>query len=245
MNESLIKIEIGSSKHERYAALVSARKQCGRCSDVVNPSTYDDGRFDLHGHIGAWSDWQGNLDAEVLVVGQEWGGTDNYGRQLGRDMDGDPTNQNLVTLMDSVGVTLPRPSTLQGSPSNGTFFFTNGVLCLRKGAATNTNGKGNNISERSFSNCARTFLRAQIELIEPRFVLVLGKLPWNGLMEAFSLPIRSTLKETVENGPVRLNLKTIAFPLFHCGSKSNINRPLQIQKIDWQKMKTAMVNLAR
>jgi uracil-DNA glycosylase len=95
-------------------------------------------------------------------------------------------------------------------------------------------------SKDTFSNCARTFLRAQIELVEPRFVLVLGLLAWNGLMEAFYLSPRSTLKEAFEHGHLPLNKSAIAFPLFHCGSKLHLNRVLNLQIDDWKKMKAIM-----
>jgi uracil-DNA glycosylase len=241
----LIEIEAATSKKNRYTKLVDDRKECRKCAAVVNPSVCAGGKYDNAAHIGPWSDWQGNLNADTMIIGQEWGGTDNYERQFGRDRDGDPTNANLVTLMANIGVTLPPPSAMQGTTENGVFFFTNGVLCLRRGAATNrTDGekgaKNNAISKDTFGNCARTFLRAQIELVEPRFVLVLGLLAWNGLMGAFSLAPRNTLKEAFQRGHLPLNKSTIAFPLFHCGSKLHLNRPLHLQIDDWKKMKALM-----
>jgi uracil-DNA glycosylase len=241
----LIEIRAATSKRERYAKLVDDRRNCRKCAAVINPSTCAGGKYDNAAHIGPWSDWQGNLDADTMIIGQEWGGTDNYERQSGRDRDGDATNDNLVTLMANIGVTLPPPSEVQGTTESGVFFFTNAVLCLRQGAATNRTdgGKGAKIiapSKDTFSNCARTFLRAQIELVEPRFVLVLGLLAWNGLMEAFSLSPRSTLKEAFQRGHLPLNKNTIAFPLFHCGSKLHLNRPLNLQRDDWKKMKAIM-----
>jgi len=240
-------IEIGpvTSKKERYAKLVDDRRNCRQCSDVVNPSACAGGKYDNAAHIGPWSDWQGNLDADTMIIGQEWGGTDNYERQFGRDRDGDPTNGNLVTLMANTGVTLPPPGAMQGTPEDGIFFFTNSVLCLRRGAATNrTDGekgpKNNALSKDTFTNCARRFLRAQIEIVEPRFVLVLGLLAWNGLMEAFSLAPRNTLKEAFQRGHLSLNRNTIAFSLFHCGSKLHLNRQLHLQIEDWKKVKAIM-----
>ena len=237
------------SKNVRYAELVADRKACRKCAGVINPSACAGGIHDTPEHIGPWSDWQGNLDADIMVIGQEWGGTDNYLRQSGRDRDQDPTNANLVMLMKEVGVLLPPPSDVQGSSENGTVFFTNAVLCLRQGAATSRIAgqkpvKANVPANEVFSTCAQTFLRAQIELVEPGFVLVLGLLAWNGLMEAFSLPRRSTLKEVFERGPFPLNKTTTAFPLFHCGSKLHLNRPLALQMEDWKKAKAVMDRLA-
>jgi DNA polymerase len=32
--------------------------------------------YDNQGHIGPWTQWQGNLNAELMIVGQDWGGTE-------------------------------------------------------------------------------------------------------------------------------------------------------------------------
>ena len=233
-------------RKQRYAALVSLRKECRKCNDVVNPSSCEGGRFDQNGHVGPWSDWQGNLDAELMVIGQEWGGTTNYTDQRGRDLDlyRDTTNKNLVHLLGRIGLTVQAPSELQGYTKAGSCFFTNGVLCLRKGAATSGAGK-NDISEASFTRCGQNFLRPQIEIIRPRTVLVLGKLPWIGLMKAFDRRYNSTHKANVEGDPVPLNSETIAIALFHCGSRSiNMNRDLKKQSDDWARARPVIERTA-
>jgi uracil-DNA glycosylase len=238
MGNGLIGIDGLGSKEAAYAALVVQRRRCRKCSDVVNPSVAAAGRFDAEGYIGPWTDWQGNLNAEIMVIGQEWGGEDNYIRQAGRDNDSDPTNKNLVTLITrGLGRSLVLPSACQGKPDAGDYFFTNAVLCLRKGAATSTKGFKNDISEQSFSNCGRTFLRPQIELIKPRLVLALGKSAWNGLMTAFGRRFDGSHQVNFERGAVRLNDSTTAIPLYHCGSKANLNRPIALQEVDWCKVR--------
>jgi len=61
-----------AGKKAKYDALIEARKSCRACVDLVNPSVCQDGAFDCNA-IGAWSKWQGNLDAPVMVIGQDWG----------------------------------------------------------------------------------------------------------------------------------------------------------------------------
>jgi uracil-DNA glycosylase len=234
MSDEFITIAASGSKHETYKTLVRKRKECRQCGDVVNPSECADGKFDQHGHIGPWSDWQGNLDAEIMVVGQEWGGEENFARQKGKDIDSDATNSNLVRLMEKgLRRDLHVPSAHQGTQSVGNFFFTNAALCLRKGAATSSKKTKNDISEESFANCGRTLLRPQIELIQPRVALVLGQSAWNGLMQAFGLSFPDTHKDSFAAGPVDLNGVTMAVPLFHCGSKAHLNRPISVQEFDW------------
>jgi DNA polymerase len=230
-------IEASETKAKAYASLVAARKQCHRCQDVVNPSSRADGRFDTIAHVGPWSDWQGNLNAEIMVVGQEWGGTKNYEEQSGRDSDSDPTNENLIALMKSIDHEVDVPSNLQGRTITGPYFFTNAVLCLRNGAAT-SDKESNDISAKSFKQCGTSFLRPQIDLIKPRTVLVLGKLSWFGLMKSFGLASPSRHTDTVEGASVRLNDHTEAIPLFHCGAGStNRNRSFDLQLSDWARGK--------
>jgi hypothetical protein len=61
-----------SEKKTKYDALVQARRLCRACVELVNPSVCQDGAFDSDA-IGPWSTWQGNLDALVMVIGQDLG----------------------------------------------------------------------------------------------------------------------------------------------------------------------------
>lgn len=134
-------------------------------------------------------------------------------------------------------------SAFQGKLGSGDYFFTNAALCLRKGAATSAKGAKNEISEESFVNCGTALLRPQIELIRPRAVLVLGKSAWNGLMSAFGLKYHDSHRDNFEGGLVRLNEITIAVPLYHCGSKAHLNRPISLQEVDWSQARVAMQRL--
>ena len=63
---------LSADKSERYFQLVEARKACTACAGLSNPSTFHEGEFDS-AQIGPWSRWQGNLNAAVMIVGQDWG----------------------------------------------------------------------------------------------------------------------------------------------------------------------------
>lgn len=62
------------TKREKYQLLVKKRKGCHLCNSITNPAKVENGTYDSD-EIGAWSLWQGNLDAELLIVGQDWGDT--------------------------------------------------------------------------------------------------------------------------------------------------------------------------
>jgi hypothetical protein len=66
-------------RYDNYEQLVACRKHCHACKGMINPSEVDGGRFDS-AQIGPWSRWQGNLLADLMVVGQDWG-DEGYFRQ--------------------------------------------------------------------------------------------------------------------------------------------------------------------
>ena len=50
-----------------YTALVGARKMCRACTGLINPADCDGGVHDSD-QIGPWSLWQGNLNADLILV---------------------------------------------------------------------------------------------------------------------------------------------------------------------------------
>ena len=83
-------------KIEAYNALVQCRKNCRLCEGLANPAEPEYAQWDSR-HIGAWSVGQGNLDAQVMIVGQDRGTTQYFTEWEGRDQpQGNPTNENLL-----------------------------------------------------------------------------------------------------------------------------------------------------
>lgn len=131
-------------KEARYAKLVEKRRACTDCvgQNVKTLCSCNEDEFGSQ-HIGPWTDWQGNLNAELMVVGREWGGEKNYLGQHGRDNDKDDTNHNLVALVNAISkplgyIPIEHPSKYQGSGPlfKGPHYFTNSLLCLKRGGAT-------------------------------------------------------------------------------------------------------------
>jgi DNA polymerase len=75
-----------------YAALVHARKSCRACNALTNAAECGDGVHDSD-HIGPWSIWQGNLNADLMIVGRDWGDTRYFLDNRGREKPGNPTNE--------------------------------------------------------------------------------------------------------------------------------------------------------
>ena len=104
------------SKQATYAALVAQRKVCHACAGLTNPADLDGGSFDTD-HIGPWSRWQGNLDAKLMIIGQDWGDTCYYCDNRGWDkLTKRDTNQTLMKLLNSIG-NLHRPPGTYSKPT--------------------------------------------------------------------------------------------------------------------------------
>src|ERR1035441_2430857 len=73
-----------TARTESYAALVRGRQACHACRGLINPSECEGGIHDSD-QIGPWSLWQGNLSADLLVVGQDWGDTRYFAKNKGRE----------------------------------------------------------------------------------------------------------------------------------------------------------------
>ena len=123
------------TKQDRYAQLVTARRACTACATLklTNPSRCEGGIYDTSGHIGPWSQWQGNLNANLMVIGQDWGGVEYFTDKRGLEQDNNETNSRLIELLDGVGIQVKLPATTSGERL---LFFTNAALCLRPGRLT-------------------------------------------------------------------------------------------------------------
>ena len=90
------------SKAERYAALVAERKRCRLCVGLRNPADAELASFDS-GEIGPWSRLHGDLDARLMIIGQDWGDVGYYSSNRGLDDFRNPTMRTLERLLRGLG----------------------------------------------------------------------------------------------------------------------------------------------
>jgi len=215
------------SKGTRYDALVKARKACRACSDLTNPSVCKGGAFDSDA-IGAWSRWQGNLGAELMVVGQDWGDVDWFVRAEGRPTNTSTTNRTLVKLLGSVGFNIKLPGE---TPGEGILFFTNAVLCFKKGGAQAS------VKTEWFRNCGTHFLRPLIDLVRPKVVVCLGERAYRAVLTAYGIRPCKFSDAVKSEEPVPLPGGLSVLPVYHCGAGTqNRNRNRDAQLEDWKRV---------
>jgi uracil-DNA glycosylase len=215
-----------------YATLVRARKSCHACPGLINPADCDRGIHDSN-QIGPWSLWQGNLKADLLIVGQDWGDTRYFITNKGHEADGNPTNHTLRRLLGSVGIeiTAPTPSDAGG----GTVFLTNAVLCLKGG------GLQAKVRREWVVNCGSRFLRPTIDLIAPKVVVTLGQWAYRAITAAYGVP-RIAFRKAVERPEGFALADGIRhLPMYHCGARIlNTHRPMDMQLRDWERVGRAL-----
>jgi uracil-DNA glycosylase len=222
-----------SARLAAYTTLVHARKDCRACAALVNPSACDGGVYDSE-QIGPWSLWQGNLNAEIVIVGQDWGDTRYFLTNRGREAGRNPTNETLVKLLGSIDVDVAPPNSEEDRRSR--CFFTNAVLCLKQHG-----GLQGKAEPEWFMNCGRRFLRPTIDLIAPKAVVSLGEQAYRGIMASYGMP-RMAFRIAVERPEGLLLTGTIRhFPMYHCGRRIlNKLRPMEQQLKDWARVRSAL-----
>jgi uracil-DNA glycosylase family 4 len=218
---------VNADRAARYRMMVSARKECRRCEGLVNGSAIRDGEFDSD-QIGPWTRWLGDLHARILIIGQDWGARRTFERQEGRDVPTGFVNRMVRELLESVGVQVPEVC-LTSSPHG--VFLTNAVLCFKDG------GDQAPVQTEWFQACGGSFLRPQIELINPRVVVCLGERAYAAVLSAYQLPAYASFLAAVEGPGVQLPGGPIAFAVYHPSQRSmNMNRNREAQFKDWRRI---------
>lgn len=216
-------------KRLRYAELCRARKQCRRCGWLTNPAGVEDGRFDAD-EIGPWTRWQGNLDAAVLLCGQDWGDVRCFKQNQGKEPRRSLTNERLIMRFRDLGIDICPPNARD--PRTQPAFFTNACLCLKDG------GLQARLRAESFRNC-QAFLRRTIEIVSPQVVIALGQDAHQAICQSFGLQVPLTHRQGVEADGISLTgLESRLFAVYHCSARvsNSGTRTLDQQAADWRRI---------
>jgi uracil-DNA glycosylase family 4 len=221
-------IRLAAKPRTVRSSLIARHAVAARRWVLTNPSTL---QFDSD-EIGPWTLWQGNLDAEILVVGQDWGDVEFFVRHAGNEVGvPNPTNKALQRLLASTGISIPPP---QVDPRAGSAFFTNAILCLKR------NGLQAKVPEACFRNCA-SFLRRQIEIVSPNVVIALGYAAYRAVCRAFELQSLPRLSDAVARElPEQLPTGAKLVAVYHCGNRGMRARSFEQQTMDWQRVRHAL-----
>ena len=243
------------NKEHAYADLVSrVKKSYPTVKDLENEEGLCFYWFDDCEEINLWTYWQGrgNLDAHIMLVGQDWGcpWDPNYQptiEQVRKANKNDeynylsnnpsPTDENLVKLFKELDYIITRPC-----PD---LFFTNFVLGYRNKGLSGGYKK-------AWAKQDKGYFKELVDIIEPKVILCLGRSTFEGVLSAFDVRLSSRIKNynafiESTNNPVAVTLENgkaaYVFALAHCGAMGTLNRnskkstDLEKQLADWRKIR--------
>ena len=219
----------------RYTELVDIRKQYKLPleSAFINQANFENGIFDKATLLDPLAHWHRKIPADILVIGQDWGGADYYKNNKGRDSDSNPTCLNLRELFMAVGIDTGSPS----KPSPELLHFTNIIPFIRRGAMQGSLQPL--ITQDSINHFASTFTIPLIALVNPKIIITLGLAATKAVFFIYNINVSKgkQLKRIMELSPFSGINSPLIFPVYHCGSSTiNRNRSLDEQKADWEKM---------
>jgi DNA polymerase len=215
-----------------YRELVAKRKAHVFPNGLLNPSQIEGGRFDSK-HLGPWSQWQSDLHADAVIVGQDWGDNAYFLENKGMDSDKEQTCKNLRAMTLGAGWTIGTPQ----SPIPQRLFFTNAVLGIRekdgKSAATPA----------VWIDDSLPFLIRLLRIIQPRIVVSLGtiayracRLAMQGKERAIQIPMDAVLRQVRHLNPILRPGSPDWFAFYHCGPLGLVNRSRELQLQDWEQL---------
>ena len=220
-----------STKEARYRELIEKVKESYQSSP--NDLTWCDDCKE----INLWTYWRGrgNLDAKILLVGQDWGApgeseAENVMRNIRlmnagvsapyMERNDNPTDRTLIQLFNSIGYDIT-----VDSADNHDLFFTNLVLGYRS-------GKISGGLQQKWIEHDSDFFRELVSIIEPKTILCLGKDTFIGALRALKL-LTPKIKRyndylDQQREPIIFQYdsgkEAGVFALAHCGVLGSLNR---------------------
>ena len=186
------------TKQRKYCDLIERVKAS---YPARNPS--DDGKelrlywcYDCK-EINLWTYWQGkgNLDAKIMLVGQDWGcpwddSSQPTMEQVRKANEGraydylhnnpSPTDANLTQLFNELGYDITNPCS--------DLFFTNYVLGYRN---KGTSGG----YKKDWAENDKGYFKELTDIIQPRVILCLGKSTFEGVLSAFDAKLPCSITD--------------------------------------------------
>ncbi len=228
-------------KIQQYVALVEKRKNDTFFPDekLLNPSEIENGKFDSE-EIGPWSRWHNDLDAKILVIGQDWGDKCFFIENQGRDTDNNPTNKYLTELFKEIGYELGKP-TQPETPFKKGLFFSNAIL----GIKTMEGGMSTPVRQKWIKHTTNHYTRPLIDIIKPEVIITLGAKAYYAMRLIFPKLESGKMNDLVEKHFVVGERKILLFPRYHCGGLGLANRSFDRQKSDWQRVNAQLSTLSK
>ena len=230
-------------KKDEFRRLVEDVSKCHICERLVTLPHIENSEClenDDHGldtdrpYINRWNLWQGNLDADIMVIGQDYGQKED-GVAIEVCSYADSTNHTDRKLRELIECAFDK------SIDEMPLFFTNMANCYRKKRTSGGMHSG------WLPICANKYMERLIRIICPKIIIVLGRSTFEALhcMENLSVQCLDSIKSGKESYAEMIqhryqidlgDEKIDVFPVYHPGANSRMNRTFEQQLEDWEKI---------
>jgi uracil-DNA glycosylase len=189
--------------------------------EIVNPYSLELGNDN---NLNAWANWHSNLDADIIIIGQDFGSIEYYKKNNGLDESDNETNLNLRNLCLNLNIDL---GTVE-NPNKASIYLTNAVLGAKSGSMSTA-------IKTKWYDCTKHLTKKLIEIISPKYIITLGAIPLDLMKRIYKLDIEN-LAKTIENNPITLENGIKLFAVYHCSNLGFANRKKELQIHDWKKI---------
>lgn len=227
-------------KNEKFDLLIEEMGKCQRCKHIIKKcgdcsliNIYED-RYFAKNIPSIWTDWYNRLDAQIMVIGQDWGPFIDM-QKLHHAYRENESLANWHRLIESEkSLTKKNLTRFLLESSDGRLknidkiYITNAIMCARKGS----NYRGVNIDLKESTLHCSEFLKRQIDIVKPKIILTLGYYPLLSLAHIYDFSLPKTLGEVIESMPIIKLDKFIIIPLYHPSAQISKEKQLvQYRKI--------------
>ena len=232
-------------------AFLQLAKEVSKCKVCLNmlavPHRIDSECLenDSHGletgqpYVNLWNLWHGNLDADIMVIGQDFGVRENATSFIKKQKSKNYTNTTDKALRDLFKETFD----IDVDDENASLFFTNMANCYRKQKSTGGMHCG------WLPICANKYMGRLIQIVQPKMIIVLGQTAFDAMFCLEGLTVECNNPDEKATNifgnviqyeyQIKLNDSAIyVFPVYHPGANSKRNRSIEEQKQDWKRMKS-------
>ena len=230
------------AEFRKLAEDVSRCKVCSKMSTVPHLASGEVLENDRHGldtdtpYVNRWNLWHGDLNADIMVIGQDYGTKENC-ENLSLWNTDDHSCATNKTLKDLFEKTFKMDIDAKNIP----LFFTNIANCYRKNSTTGKMHPG------WLPICANKFMGRLINIICPKIIIVLGRSAFEALYCMDELTVeccdpqksgKNTFSEIIKRKyQIDLDGQKIAvFPVYHTGANAKRNRTMDEQLSDWKRI---------
>lgn len=224
-------------KNNEFKSLINDLGKCTKCTNMKCAhksliNIFKDKDFCMN-IPSIWTDWFNRLDADIMIIGQDWGPYVEMKKFYDR-LNNDKSNwKSLINSEESL--TKKRLEYFIRESSNNTYsldeiYVTNAIMCARSGLKY----RGNNINlKESTLNCSE-FLYRQIDIVKPRVILTLGYYPLFSLSKIFDFNIYNTLSECIKKLDIINVDDYVIIPLYHPVAQIKSEEQLEQYRKIWK-----------